>query len=60
MTSYLTLFDWLWIAFLFSIVITSAYLIGNDTKEVRREEREADDFQDSINEMKHKNHENNI
>lgn len=50
MTS-LTPYDWLWIAFLFSIVITSAYLIGRDTKEVRREEREADE---TINETKHK------
>lgn len=54
--SALTFYDWLWIAFIIAAVSRAVVIAMNDRKESKRELKDAEDFENTINEIKHKDY----
>lgn len=53
--SALTFYDWLWISFVVAICL---YAVLKDRQQTKRELKDAEDFEQTINELKHKDYDN--
>ncbi len=51
----LTLYDWLWLSFVVAICLYAVLRTWHDRKESKRELKDAETFQQQIDEIKHKN-----
>lgn len=54
--STLTIDDWLWLSFVVAICLYAVLRTWSDRKESKRELKDAEDFDKTINEIKHKDY----